>query len=579
MSAAPAKLLAKRQGKTLRQLLWERWQRLQTERESWITHYRLISRAVLPRVGRFLDEQPNRGERKHNNIYDNTATLALRTAASGMMAGATSPARPWFRLTTPDPDLARYHTVRLWLDDVGQRMLRVYAKSNTYPAFHQLYRELLAFGTAASIQLPHPTRIVHHTPVTIGEYAIALNEDGNPDTLYRVVWRTVRQVVQEFGLTRVSQRVKNWYERGELDQWVEIIHAMEPRLDRDPSRVDNMNMEYRSVYFEPTPKDNPEVLRESGFSRFRAVVPRWDVQGGDVYGSSPGMDALGDVNQLQLEQIRKTQGIEQQTHPALQAPTSMRDSETDFLPGGLTFVDAVHPQGGVRNAYESTVNLRDLKEDIVDIRERINAAFFADLWLMLHNTRYDPKKTAYEVAELQEEKLIVLGPMLERLHADLLTPDIDMKFDAMIEANLIPPPPAELHGVDLQVEFVSLLAQAQRKIGVNDVDRFVGNLGAVAGIPGKEDVVDKFNADAWADYASQALGIDPRLIVANEQVARIRKARAQVKAVADQTALAAQQAKAAKDLAATPSTGDTAYTDLMSGLTGYNSPPAAMVGA
>jgi len=95
---------------------------LDLERSSFTAHWRDLSDYILPRRSRFTLSDVNRGERKNKNIIDSTATLAARTLRSGMMAGITSPARPWFRLTTPDPEMAEFGPVRGWLDQVQNRM-------------------------------------------------------------------------------------------------------------------------------------------------------------------------------------------------------------------------------------------------------------------------------------------------------------------------------------------------------------------------------------------------------------------------------------------------------------------------
>ena len=127
------------------------------------------------------------------------------------------------------------------------------------------------------------------------------------------------------------------------------------------------------------------LLRESGFKRFPVLAPRWVVRGGDIYGESPAMTALGDINQLQHEQLRKAQGIDYQTKPPLQAPTSMKNRDVEMLPGGITYVDSANPHGGIRSAFEAQINLNYLLEDIRDVRDRIRGCFFADLFLMLAN--------------------------------------------------------------------------------------------------------------------------------------------------------------------------------------------------
>lgn len=556
-----------------RDKLYTRWGQLKSERASWWAHWQEITNFVLPRNGRYFRQDRDKGWRRHNNIYDNTGTRALRTLGAGMMAGATSPARQWFRLGTGDPDLNTYTPVKLWLDLVTKRMQLVFQQSNTYRALHSMYEELGAFGTAASIILPDFDNVIHHYPITTGEYCIAQNYQGRVCTMYREFEKTVAELVKEFGYKNCSNTVQSMFDRGSLDHWIPIIHAIEPRADRDNRKKDAKNMAWGSWHFE-VGGDPGKFLRESGFKQFPAVVPRWAVAGGDIYGNSPGMEALGDIKQLQHEQLRKAQCIDYQTKPPLQVPTSMKNRDVETLPGGISFVDG--GSQGIKTAFEVNLNLQHLLGDIQDCRERVRGAFYADLFLMLANAT-DTRMTATEVAERHEEKLLMLGPVIERLHNELLDPLIDITFTRMIEANLVPPAPPELQGMDLNVEFVSMLAQAQRAIGTNSVDRFVGNLGAIAQM--KPEVLDKFDADTWADSYSDMLGVDPNLIVAGKQVALIRDARNKAMAAKEQAAMMQQQSSTAKNLAQSPTGGGdkNALMDVMNQFSGYSSPSPSQV--
>lgn len=550
---------------TTRQRILARHAALISERASWVSHWKDISDNLLPRAGRFFTSDRNRGEKRYNSIYDSTGTRALRVLAAGMMAGMTSPARPWFRLTTSVPELDESPAVKTWLADVTRLMQMVFAKSNTYRALHSMYEELGAFGTASSIVLPDYRNVIHHYTLTTGEFSIATDHRGVVNTVYREFEMTVGQMVGEFGLDKVSTQVKGMYDRNALDQWVPVVHAIEPRAVRDPARRDARNMPFRSVYLEKGGNDDA-ILRESGYREFPALCPRWGVTGGDIYGNSPAMEALGDIKQLQHEQLRKAQGIDYQTKPPLQVPTSLKNQGVNTLPGGVTYVDTAAQNAGIRSAWEANLRLDYLLTDIQDIRERIKASFYADLFLMLANGT-NPQMTATEVAERHEEKLLMLGPVLERMHNEILDPLIDQAFTRLVAAGIVPPPPQELQGMELNVEFVSMLAQAQRAIATNGIDRFVGNLGAVAGF--KPEVLDKFDADRWADAYADMLGIDPELIVPGDKVALIRQARAEA---AQQQAAAEQMAagaKTARDLAAADTSGENALTDVTRAFSGY----------
>ena len=553
---------------TRREKLFTRWGQLKSERASWLAHWQEISTYLLPRQGRFFVQDRNRGQRRHNSIYDSTGTRALRVLGAGMMAGATSPARPWFRLQTVDPELNESHAVKLWLSDVTNLLQRIFQKSNTYRALHQVYEELGGFGTGASIVLPDFQSVIHHYSLTAGEYALATDYQGRVCTLYREFERPVVEVVKEFGLENCSIGVQDQYKNGNLDQWIPLIHAIEPRVDRDPRKQDNKNMPWGSYYFEIGGRED-KFLRESGFPYFPVLAPRWAVVGGDIYGNSPAMEALGDVKQLQHEQLRKAQGIDYKTKPPLQVPTGLKNREIDTLPGGVTYFDAANPQAGIRSLFEVDLDLSHLLMDIQDVRERIRGAFYADLFLMLANAT-DTRMTATEVAERHEEKLLMLGPMLERLHNELLSPLIETSFTRAMQAGILPVPPPEMQNIEINVEFVSMLAQAQRAIGANSVDRYVGNLGAVAQY--KPDVLDKFDSDEWAEAYADMLGVDPRFIVPNDKVAIIRQQRAQAQAQARQAEVAESQSKTISNLAGASMGPDSVLQNVMAGLTGYNTP-------
>jgi hypothetical protein len=555
-------------GKSKVDLLVQRWGTLDQEASTWLPHWREISNVLLPRNGRFWPTDRNKGDKRHNDIYDSTGTRSLKVLGAGMMAGMTSPARPWFRLTTSDPNLALRDDVKTWLSQITRLLLEVFARSNTYRSLHMQYIELGAFGTGATIMLDDFDSVIHHHPLTIGEYRIATNSKGYVDTIFRRFDMTVSQLVDEFGLDNVSESVRRLYEqRTGKDSWVTVIHAIEPRYVRDKSRRDPQNMPWASCYFE-LGEGRDRLLRESGFQMFRALVPRWDLAGGDIYGNSPGMEALGDIKQLQHEQLRKAQGIDYYTKPPLQAPSSFKGRESSMLPGKINYVDVATAQAGIRPAWEVNLRLDHLLGDIQDVRERIRSSFYADLFLMLANQPIVGRMTATEVAERHEEKLLMLGPVLERLHNELLSPLIDLTFARALAAGLVPPPPPDMQGQDLNVEFVSMLAQAQRAIATNGIDRFVGNLGVIAQY--KPSVLDKFDEDKWSEIYSDMLGVDPELIVSSDEVAIVRKARADQMQAQQAMMAVAEGAKAGKDMAAAKAQDPTGgnVVDMFSGYGG-----------
>lgn len=526
----------------LREKVQSRWDALKEERSSWMSHWKDISEVLLPRAGRFLPTENNRGGRAaFRKILDSTGTRALRTLSGGMMSGMTSPARPWFRLTTFNPELDESYEVKVWMSQVTSLMQMVFYKSNTYRALQMAYEELGAFGTSATLIYDDFDRVIHCHPLTIGEFAIATDSRGRVNTVYREFRMTVAMLVQEFGLENVSRTVKDLYDRGQMDEWVEIINAIEPRTERDPRKTDVKNMPYLSVYFEKS-GDKGKVLRETGFTEFSAMCARWSVTGGDIYGTSPGMEALGDLCQLQQMQFRKSQAIDYKVHPPVLIPSEMKNMGTQFLPGGVIPYSNAQQAQQIRSAYMVDLDLNSLLVDIQDVRQRINEAFYRDIFMLMVNST-DKTMTATEVTERHEEKMLLMGPVLERLNAEMLDPLINIVFNKLVQADLLPPLPEDLQGQQLNVEFISILAQAQKAISTNSVDRMFSVLGNLAGM--RPDIVDNVDLDFWPQWYADALGVDPRFIVSGKKVAVIREQRAQ----AEQQAAAMEQLQGATQAA------------------------------
>lgn len=526
----------------LREKVQSRWDALKEERSSWMSHWKDISEVLLPRAGRFLPTENNRGGRAaFRKILDSTGTRALRTLSGGMMSGMTSPARPWFRLTTFNPELDESYEVKVWMSQVTSLMQMVFYKSNTYRALQMSYEELGAFGTSATLIYDDFDRVIHCHPLTIGEFAIATDSRGRVNTVYREFRMTAAMLVQEFGLENVSRTVKDLYDRGQTDEWVEVINAIEPRTERDPRKTDAKNMPYLSVYFEKS-GDKGKVLRETGFTEFPAMCARWSVTGGDIYGTSPGMEALGDLCQLQQMQFRKSQAIDYKVHPPVLIPSEMKNMGTQFLPGGVIPYSNAQQAQQIRSAYMVDLDLNSLLVDIQDVRQRINEAFYRDIFMLMVNST-DKTMTATEVTERHEEKMLLMGPVLERLNAEMLDPLINIVFNKLVQADLLPPLPEDLQGQQLNVEFISILAQAQKAISTNSVDRMFSVLGNLAGM--RPDIVDNVDLDFWPQWYADALGVDPRFIVSGKKVAVIREQRAQ----AEQQAAAMEQLQGATQAA------------------------------
>lgn len=531
-----------------------------------MTQWLEISEHITPSRGRFLiGKNRNESRSRWNRIVDSSAVRAANILAAGLMSGMTDPSSQWFALTTGTPNLDEAQAVKVWLDQVQRIMEMAFTRTNTYQALHQGWRDVGTYGVMAMVIAEDDREVFHCYPLSVGEYAIGVDDRGVPDTLYRRFIMTAAQLVARFGRSKLSADVLRNFDAGQVDHEYKLIHAIEPRFDRQYGKRDSRNMPWRSVIIQIDSDGTKDgILEESGFNEFPCVVGRWGASASDVYSEeSPGMVALGDVRQLQHEQKQKGNSIDYIVNPPLIMPTAARDNEDDFEPGGRIYLDAPAQKDAVQSAWQVQMDINALRQDIAEVQQRINQAFSVDMFLMLSGQQMG-KMTATEVAERHEEKLMMLGPVLSRLNNEVLKPLIERTFSILYRAGQLPPAPPELAGVELSIEYTSMLARSQRAIRANSLDQFLQRIGQVAQFdPNVLAKIDSFRiVDEYADYLSVA----PSVVVPTEQAQQKIEAQQQSQQQAQQAEQMQQAADAVSKLGRVPADGSTVGGQAVQGM-------------
>lgn len=524
----------------------ERLASLRSERESFMPHWRDLSDHFEPRSSRFFTQDRNRGDKRNQKILNERGTLALRTLRSGMMSGVTNPARPWMALRTPDPDLNEFKPVKLFLATLRDRMAELFLRSNLYTTLPMAYRDLGCYGTQAYLTLEDPESLFRCYHYPVGSYMLATDHRGRIDTAYREFSMTARQMVAKFGEDKVSLATKNLAKQPSgKESWVEVCHAIEPNHDYDPRKKDfGYYKKFHSCYFE-LGADRGMKLQEGGFDRNPVIASRWDLTGEDVYGSSPGMEALGSTRQLMLREKRKGQLIDKGVNPPMNAPAAMADRRTSILAGDINYL----PDNAIGAKFEPTYLpapqfYQWLLEDINAVEGRISRIFYEDLFLMLANDQRS-NVTAREIAERHEEKLLQIGPVLLRQNDEHYDPLIDLTFEYMARNGIVPKIPPELKNLDLGVEYISILQQAMKLVGVAGLERAVGFAGNMVAVwPEVRHMVDSYAT--VSEYFGQ-VGVTPKVLHDKREFE-------------EAVVVERKQAQAAQITAAAPALADTAKT-------------------
>lgn len=531
---------------------------LKQERTNIEPLWRELRDAFLPQRGRFTTDEDL--QHKRVTLLNETPLLSCGIAASGLHAGLTSPARPWLRSGIPDSDgLSEFGPVKEWLAIVDQRMLACFARGNLYQALPFMYGEYAGFGTMAGLTFEDDETLVRFEPLTVGQYYLARSDRGVYDTMGREFDMTIRQAVRRFGEMVLSpQSREKWRNASHREQRITITHLIEPAEGGG----------FDSCYYETKHKDGPRegLLKRSRFTENPILAASWESIGVEPYATNcPGMTARGAAKALQIDERNKARAIERHHNPPMQGPSLLKASGVSLLPGSMNWVDQAQASGnngGIRPVHDFTPNIQGLLDNIAKREKRIERAFFVDLFLMLTMDERNQRATAEEIRAKYDEKVLALGPTLEQANQMLRTLysrvfGIMMRrslpiWEGRIEGEpILPPPPPELResGANIQPEFISALQQAQRAQSLQGIERFASFAGSFAQFTKK--LPDKLDVDQALDEYATALGVPPKMVRDDEEVAAIRQADAKA-AQAQQMATMApalnQAASAVKSL-------------------------------
>lgn len=550
--------------------LTKKGRQLKAERdEKWLPKWKNQRDYLAPADGQFEGDLKNDGKRRDQRINNQKPVRSAKIGAAGMASGLASQSRPWI-LIQPPQGVPNNSAVQQWLYAVQMSIHGVLARSNFYNILPQVCHSEMVYGTGAMSALPDDEDVVRFYHYPVGTFALATSARGQIDTFYREYSMTPRQIVQQFGKDNCSAQVKLLAEQGQNTN-ICVCHLIEPNPDADMTKMDNRSMPWKSTYWEDG-KQNECILRQSGFKSFPIMAPRWDVNGTNVYGTGPGDVAIGKAQELQLLEADKMRLVQLYARPSLTAPISIRGQGANSVPGGITWVPDNLVGSAMKPAYEpNPAALVNIRAEIAECEQDIGEAFSEDLFLAI--SMREQTMTAYEVAQIKDEKMLMLGPVVERNNDELFDPLVDQVFSIMYEASipywmglregepLIPPPPEELQGVPLRVEYVSILSQAQKAVAASGIERAIQFTSLLA--QAQPDAFDKINSDIAQEEYFTAIGVPPTLLRSQDEVDAIRQARAQAQQQQIMAEQAAQMVDSAKTLSETPTTGDSALTAMI----------------
>lgn len=495
---------------------------LEDERSSWDVSNKDISTYILPSRGRWLQDgnEPNYGGNKHEDVYNEVGIHAIRIPVAGMIHGLSSPVSDWFQFSIGDKDLMKFGPVKKHLGIMADGYKALFQKSNFYTSLYVIYEEEIGFGQAVALIDEDFETLIHFNVLTAGEYVLNADNKKRINTLGRRYFSQLGSMADKFGIQNLSEGSQSEYKTNPF-AWKKVMHFVEPNKKHDDRMLDSFA--YDSIYFE-TGKDEP--LLKSGYHEKPFVSPRFRQTAENVYGYGLGRDTIGGIKGIQSMEEDSYLAISRGADPPLMGHSSFINM-LDTSAGAFNPVSDAAKMEGLRSIYEKVDFDHEAVETKIErVEGKVSTGFFNDLFLYLMN---NPNATATEILERKAEKVILLGPVITRQQTELFQPTFERVHGIATRANYFPPPPPELEGHELEIEYISQLAIAQRMSMMDSVYAYIGLAGQLQTLDMNHPVNDNVDVDKVMEESSERLGVMNMTRGSDERKERRRERAEQIK--------------------------------------------------
>lgn len=502
--------------------------------------YQEIRDLLAPGTGAFdASDSLENTSINYTKLLDSEPCSYLDTTTAGLYGGLINPATRWFDITInknkPKYQGLDFYSLAHALENTKEFIYFLFARSNFYSAMRPVLSEWIRYGLGVMLIEERDWDFLFFNPLTIGEYYLGINENGDYDKLARTLIFTSEQMVKKFGRDKCPDRVLEAYDNGDYEATYEVKHLICPNVKDGtiPS-----NFKFMDLYWIEG-NERCKYLRASGFQSNPIVVFSWERKNlRTIYPLGIGEKILGDVKELQFTVKSLNVNKAYLANPALALHTSL--GKKPILPGSRFYTDQ-DPAKVAAEIYRVNSHVPELEDSRMRLLEKIRRISLADI-LMLFAQQSQPNKTATEVSAIVREQMTLLAPVylqakegLEQIFTRVF--DICKRRGALKELQ-------SLNIEDVDIEFISAIAKAQKMAEIGSIQELVQYIAALGKI--KPGALDYINEDAIIKDVAERLG-NASKINSEEEVANLRQAQAEQQQAISQMQMEAEKMKMLKD--------------------------------
>jgi hypothetical protein len=520
--------------------------RLEDERSPWESVWKEVDERFPNGAGGF--EQTTPGQIRGEQNYDTTAITALGRFAAAMTAITVPEEKPYIVPKFSDPELMKDREVKLYCERLGRRLYDIRGNHLTgfYFSAHEDFDQLGRYGTSAVWQEAIPGRGLIYRTLHLSEIYIDTDGAGLVDTVHRKFEKTARESERLFGLEALTPKMRECLSTpGKEHTKFQLLHIVCPNTSWDAEQLDWRRMPVASRYLA---MDEKLYLRRSGFHTMPITVSRHVTSPMEKYGRSPAINKLPDIH-----------GVNAMRHTTLRAGHKAVDPALIFFdddgltglstkPGGLN-PGLVNEDGRplVARMPGGDNGIPYALEMIEQERAGIRAEFLEEFYKIL--TDPNSRMTTTEVLEVMGKQGILVRPYASRYRTEKQGAMCDRDFDLALRAGQVEPLPAVVAeaGAWPVMDYDNPLSAMAKAEEAGKSMRFVEVLTQWAAMD--QTVMDYADTDELIPGVADAIGVPARYVRSKEQVAAMRKQRAEAEAVAANVEALGTAAGAFKDIA------------------------------
>ena len=477
-----------------------------------------------------------------SSLYDATTLESADVLASGFMSYLTPPTSKWFRLRSKNPRLSENKNVSDYLEAVTDEVFHALNTSNFYNQVISAYKSSGVYGTSLLMEEEDMTDNVRFYNMPIKQVGIVEDARGRVAEYYIEFEYTAYQAATRWGVEALSREMKEELTARQDSKKHKFLLYIGNRHVRQVEKQDKKNMPIQAVWVDVEGK---RVVDEGGYNEFPAMAHRFDKRPFVAWGYSPAMKTLPFARTLNLIAKTSLRVMMKHSDPPIALPHNAFLMPFNGNPRAINYYKKTAMDGAKDIfAFGNYGNPDVSVQSIEYYSQKVRTLMYNDVFLAFNNITKQMNNP--EVMERISEKMSMLGPAVGRFTAEVLNPIIIRTIGILYRRGKLPPMPDELiQDPQYEIDYVSALAQAQKRSELNALTTAIGMLGQMA--PFAPEVMDKFSPDRAVDETWNILGAPIRVLRDDEEIKEIRDARAQAQAQQQEAMMMGQTAMTAKD--------------------------------